>query len=703
MLIMETPHPPAENPLPYINRELSWIRFNRHVLDEARDESHPLLERVKFLAIFANNLDEYFMIRVSGLQRQLAKGVLKSPPDGMTPTQQLGAIRQMLIPELETQYAIWHEKILPELDRAGIHIHMFASLSETQKSAMHTFFVNEVFPVLTPLAFDSSHPFPFISNLSLNLAIIIRDPEKKEYFARVKVPTNLFSRLVRIPPGESGTQTSDDDVHLIYLEEIIAAHLDMLFPGMDVVASFPFRITRDADLEIEVDEASDLLTTVEEIMEQRARGQPVRIEMECSSHENICHMLEKKLGVTPDMIYRVGHPVGMADLMQLMSLDRPDLKDTPFAPSVPDELGEGKDLFSAIRRHDILLYHPYDSFTPVVNLIRQAAHDPDVLAIKITLYRVGSNSPVVKALMEARENGKAVAALIELKARFDEENNIGWARALEHEGVHVVYGVVGLKVHAKLCMVVRREKDGIRRYIHLGTGNYNATTSRIYTDFGFLTADQVIGEDVAHLFNFLTGYARIDKYQKLLVAPVSLRKGIIDRIDREIGNHKKNGDGHLIFKMNALVDPLCIDALYRASQAGVNVELQVRGICCLCPGIPGISENIRVSSIVGRFLEHARIYYFHNSGNEEIFLGSADLMPRNLDRRVEVLFPVEDPLIRNAIAATILPAQLHDTIKLRSMQTDGSYRRFLPLPDTAPLNVQSWMVEHRGSWYDHAR
>jgi polyphosphate kinase len=411
-------------------------------------------------------------------------------------------------------------------------------------------------------------------------------------------------------------------------------------------------------------------------------------------------MLEHKLGVTPDMIYRVGHPVGMADLMQLMSLNRPDLKDIPFLSSVPDDLSEGRDVFSAIRRRDILLYHPYDSFTPVVSLLRQAACDPDVLAIKITLYRVGSNSPIVKALMEARENGKAVTALIELKARFDEENNIGWARALEHEGVHVVYGVVGLKVHAKLCMIVRREKDGIRRYIHLGTGNYNATTSRIYTDFGFMTADRIIGEDVALLFNFLTGYARIDKYQKLLVAPVTLRNGIIDRIEREIKNHTTNGDGHLIFKMNALVDPLCIDALYRASQAGVKVELQVRGICCLRPGIPGISENICVSSIVGRFLEHARIYYFHNSGNDEIYLGSADLMPRNLDRRVEILFPVENPVIRAAIAAIILPIQLHDTIKIRFMQADGTYSRPFPATGTESLNAQIWMMDHRGSWYD---
>jgi polyphosphate kinase len=687
----------------FFNRELSWIRFNRHVLDEARDESHPLLERVKFLAICANNLDEFFMIRVSGLQRQLAKGVLKYPPDGMTPSQQLDEIRKMLVPELKTQYSVWHDEILPRLDAAGIHIHMNNSLSDSQKEAMHTFFVNEVFPVLTPLAFDSSHPFPFISNLSLNLAIVIRDPSKKEYFARVKVPTNLFSRLVRIPSPETGRRGKDADVHFIYLEEIIAAHLDMLFPGMEVVASFPFRITRDADLEIEVDEASDLLTTVEEIMEQRARGKPVRIEMECGMRDNICHMLEKKLGVPSEMIYRIGHPVGMADLMQLMSLDRPDLKDTPFAPAVSSEIGEGKDIFTAIRNHDILLYHPYDSFTPVVNFLQQAAHDPDVLGIKITLYRVGSNSPVVNALMEARENGKAVAALIELKARFDEENNIGWARALENLGVHVVYGVVGLKVHAKLCMVVRREKDGIRRYVHLGTGNYNATTSRIYTDFGMLTADQAIGDDVAHLFNFLTGYSRIEQYRKLLVAPVTLRKGILDRIDREIHRQEEHGDGHLIFKMNALVDPICIDALYRASQAGVRTDLQVRGICCLRPGIPGISDNIRVTSIVGRFLEHARIYYFHNGGNEEVYLGSADLMPRNLDRRVEVLFPVETPAIRDTVISQILPVQLGDTVKIRVMQPDGTYVRQQPEEGQAPLNAQAWFVEHRGTLNDFHR
>jgi polyphosphate kinase len=698
--MMNIPNPPVDNPSFFINRELSWIRFNRHVLDEAQDTSHPLLERVKFLAIFANNLDEYFMIRVSGLQRQVSKGVLKSPPDGMTPSQQLDAIRQMLIPELEAQSEIWNKKIMPQLEDAGIHINQYSDLSDEQKNVMRTFFVNEVFPTLTPLAFDSAHPFPFISNLSLNLAIIVRNAANKEFFARVKIPTNLFNRLVRVPVT-AGTGLSDDsDVHLVYLEELIAAHLDLLFPGLDVVASFPFRITRDADPEIEVDEASDLLTTVEEIMERRIKGKPVRIELDCGMHEHICYMLEKKLGVTSDMVYRISHPIGMADLMQLMSLDRQDLKDTPFLPCIPTDLAEEKDIFSSIRKRDILLYHPYDSFTPVVNFIRHAAHDPDVLAIKITLYRVGSNSPVVNALMEARENGKAVAALIELKARFDEENNISWARALEHEGVHVVYGVVGLKVHAKLCMVVRREKDGIHRYVHLGTGNYNATTSRIYTDFGFFTRDRQIGEDVANLFNFLTGYARIEKYQKLLVAPVTVRNGIIACIDREIAVHREHGNGHLIFKMNALVDPLCIAALYHASQAGVKVDLQVRGICCLRPGIPGVSENITVSSIVGRFLEHARIYYFHNGGHEEVFLGSADLMPRNLDRRVEVLFPVENVSLRKAIISTILPVQLNDTAKMRFLKRDGSYERKKPSDDMPLLNAQTWLVEHRGTWYN---
>jgi len=693
-----TPSPPDfGDPALFINRELGWLAFNRHVLDEAQDERHPLLERVKFHAIFANNLDEFFMIRIAGLQRQLSKGVLEAPPDGMTPARQLDAIRAALIPVLAEQASCWKETLLPQLAAAGIHIHVFGTLDASQQAMVRKLFIDEIFPILTPLAFDSSHPFPFISNLSLNLAIIIRDTEK-EYFARVKVPTRLFPRLLRLTKPDGTGHKDDTEAHFVFLEEVIAANLDLLFPGLDVVAAYPFRITRDADLEIEEDEASDLLTAVEEVMEQRRTGKPVRIEVDRSMPDPICHMLEAKLGISPPMLYKLDQPVGMADMMALLFLNRQDLKDTPYMPSVPPEISEGKDIFAAVRKKDILLFHPYDSFSPVVNFIRQAAHDPDVLAIKITLYRVGANSPIVAALMEARENGKAVAALIELKARFDEENNIGWARQLERVGVHVVYGIIGLKVHAKVCMVIRREKEGVRRYLHLGTGNYNATSSRIYTDFGLFTCDKDTGADVADLFNFLTGYARIDAYRRIFVAPVTLRTAIIDRIGREIARHRAHGDGYIAFKMNALVDRQCIITLYRASQAGVHIELQVRGICCLRPGIPGISENIRVTTIIGRFLEHARFYYFHNGGDGEVLMGSADLMPRNLDRRVEVLFPILDPRIKSAIIDTILPHQIHDTEKLRLMNSDGSYERAVSPRDGEPLDAQAWFVAHRGEW-----
>jgi polyphosphate kinase len=687
------------DPSLFINRELSWLAFNRHVLEEAMDDRHALLERVKFHAIFSNNLDEFFMIRVAGLQRQLANGVLEAPPDGLSPGRQLDAIRSALIPSLAQQALSWKENLVPQLALSGIHIHTHDSLTSEQKAAIRHLFIDQIFPILTPLAFDSSHPFPFISNLSLNLAIIIRDEHGKEYFARVKVPTGLFPRLVRIPDNGLTAYADDSAVHVVFLEEVLAANLDLLFPGLVVVVAYPFRITRDADLEIEEDEASDLLTAVEEIMEQRRTGNPVRIEVERSMPNRICHMLESKLGISSPMIYRLDQPVGMADMMQLLMLKRQDLKDTPFAPSVPPDIVDGKNIFAAVQKNDILLYHPYDSFSPVVNFIRQAAHDPDVLAIKITLYRVGSNSPIVDALMEARENGKAVAAIIELKARFDEENNIGWARRLERAGVHVVYGIVGLKVHAKLCMVIRREKDGYRRYLHLGTGNYNATSSRVYTDFGLFTCNKDLGLDVADLFNFLTGYARIEKYRSLFVAPVTLRRAVIDGIKREIVRHQTHKDGYIAFKMNALVDRECITELYRASQAGVKIELQVRGICCLRPGIPGVSENIRVTTIVGRFLEHARFYYFHNGGNNEVLLGSADLMPRNLDRRVEILFPIRDPKILSAITTTILPRHLNDNEKLRVMKSDGTYEHITRDQTVQPLNAQDWFLSHRGAWY----
>lgn len=686
-----------ESPALFINRELSWIEFNRHVLEEAKDRSHPLLERVKFLAIFTNNLDEFFMIRVSGLQRQVEKGVRELPPDGMSPSRQLETVRATLAPLLEQQSALWEHDLVPALGEAGIRVMPYEALDPVDKESLRDYFVREIFPVLTPLAFDKSHPFPFISNLSLNLAAVVRDAETgEEHFARVKVPTSLFPRVMKIPrPAEQpGTETR------VFLEDLISANLDLLFPGLEVLASFPFRVTRDADLEIEEDEASDLLTAVEESVELRRMGSPVRVEVTPEMPASICAMMGKMLGVSQSLFYRQQAPLGMADLMALLSIDRPDLKDIPFAPSVPAAVEQEERIFSGLRNKDLLLFHPYESFTPVITFLRQAAKDKDVLAIKITLYRVGPNSPVVDALLEARENGKAVAALIELKARFDEENNIGWARALERAGVHVVYGLVGLKVHAKVCMVVRREKQGIVRYMHLGTGNYNASSARVYTDLGLFSTDPVIGADIADLFNSLTGVARIKKYRKLLVAPLTIRSEIIARIDREILRHRSRGDGCLLFKMNALVDRECIMALYRASCAGVRVILQVRGICCLRPGIPGISENITVTSIVGRFLEHARIYYFRNGGDEEVFLGSADLMPRNLDRRVEVLFPVEDPHIRSAIAATLLPIHLRDNTKTRRLLPDGNYERVKNAPGEPECNAQEWCIRHRGVWQD---
>jgi polyphosphate kinase len=675
-----------KDPALYINRELSWIEFNRRVLEESKDDRHPLLERVKFLAIFDSNLDEFFMIRVSGLKDQIAAGVTNAPPDGMSPGQQLEQIRARVLPLILEQRRYWHEEIVPALYAADIHILDYIQLQAGDCDVLHEYFKKEIFPVLTPLAVDPGRPFPHISNLSLNLAVTVRSPRGEKRFARIKVPTSL----PRLVPLEAGRR-------FVWLEDVISGNLGTLFPGFDVIEAYAFRITRDTDMEIQEDEASDLLETIEQSLRQRHFGPAVRLEVDADMPEHLIRLLVENLEMAAEDVYALQRPLGMSSLMSLMEINRPDLKDTPFVPAVPPQLRDLKtagDIFAAIRRQDILLHHPYDSFSPVLDFIRAAAIDPDVLAIKQTLYRVGSNAPVVRALLEAQRNEKQVAVLVELKARFDEESNINWARALEAEGVHVVYGLVGLKTHAKVTLVVRKEGGGLRRYLHLSTGNYNAVTAGIYTDIGLLTCDEELGADATDLFNTLTGYSTQTFYRSLLVAPVTMRDRLEALIEREIAHKLAGRPSRLLFKMNALVDERLIRSLYQASQVGVEIDLLVRGICCLRPGVPGVSETIRVSSVVGRFLEHSRIYYFENGGNAEIYLGSADLMPRNLDRRVETLFPIKDARIRSYIRNSVVEVELHNNQRMRELSSDGTYVRRRPGEDESAVCSQQWLLAH---------
>jgi polyphosphate kinase len=686
----------------YINRELSWLEFNRRVLEEALDERNPLLERLKFLAIFAGNLDEFFMVRVAGLERQVKAGALFPPPDGLGPAEQLQNIRAKLLSILDEAAALWRNQLLPQLYKTGIRVHSHADLGGKQRKLLRRYFEDEIFPTLTPLAIDPGHPFPHISNLSLNLAVLSNDHRQGRRFARLKVPDS-FPRLLPLPREEEITGKGprynperSTATSFVWLEEVIAANLDLLFPGLTIEAVHPFRITRDADLDLQEDEADDLLVCIQESVGQRRFGSTVRLEINDSLPELFRNILTNNLDLQPEQIYPTTEPLGMADLMQLTRINRPDLKDSPFQPAVPEILKQ-KSIFAAIKKEDILLYHPYDSFEPVVSFITAAARDPKVLAIKQTLYRVGPDSPIVAALLEARQHGKQVAVMLELKARFDETNNIAWAQALERAGVHVVYGIPNLKIHAKVCLIVRRERREIVRYVHLGTGNYNPATSRIYADLSYFTRDPKIGADLSHLFNTITGYSSQVKYQRLLVAPTGLRSELLTRIKREVRHHRGKGHGYLAFKLNSLTDPECIKTLYQASRAGVKIDLQVRGICCLRPGIPGVSENITVTSIVGRFLEHARIYYFENGGRPELLIGSADLMPRNLDHRIEVLFPVKPAALRATVRDNILQLHLADNIKNRRLKSDGNYER-LPLPDEAKqLDSQQWLVEHSPS------
>ncbi|MCP5096872.1 MAG: polyphosphate kinase 1 [Chloroflexi bacterium] len=680
------------NPSLYINRELSSLEFQRRVLQECVSEEHPLLERVKFLAIFNGNMDEFFMVRVSGLKQQVLLGITDQPADGLSPREQLVAIHRVVTELFAQANNIWQKFLYPDLSKMGIEVVDYRKLGKRTKNKLRDYFEREIFPVLTPLVFDPGHPFPHISNLSLNLAVALRDPDTDEiHFARVKVPSTL-PRLVPIKPLDPDELLPPTNQKFVWLEQVIAANLDRLFPGVEIEAAYPFRVTRNTDMEIQEEEADDLLLTMEENLRQRHFGSVVRLEIDDSTPESIREILMTNLQIGANDIYTANGPLGLSSLWQLHRLERPELKDKPLLPGTPPPLRQGEQLFSTLQRQDVIMHQPFESFLPVVDFLEMAADDPDVLAIKQTLYRVGPNPPIVRALMKARENGKQVAVLVELKARFDEESNIEWARALENAGVHVTYGLIGLKTHCKMLLVVRREREGIRRYVHLSTGNYNTMTARMYTDLGFLTSREELGADATELFNYLTGYSKQETYRKFLVAPVSLRHCLLEYIERETKHGK---DGRITVKSNALVDAEIIQAFYRASQAGVKINLLIRGICCLRPGVKGISDNIRVISVVGRFLEHSRMYYFHNKGRSDLYVGSADLMPRNIDRRVEVLFPIEDNDLKQYILENILDVYFRDSEKGHLLQSDGRYiPRITQLEEgEVPFNSQTWFIE----------
>jgi polyphosphate kinase len=682
----------------YMNRELSLLEFQQRVLEEARDGRNKMLERVKFLSIVTSNLDEFCMVRVAALKQKLASGSQDRSIDGKTVSEQLASVRERLDELMLDIYECFKKQLLPGLARHGIEIVDYTCLDNRERSAVDQYYLDTVYPVLTPLAFDPGRPFPHISNLSLNLAIVLRD-SGGEKFIRLKVPEQL-PQLVVVPRKTTPKstrpklkrKTAPQPQRFVWIEQVIAANLDSLFPGYEIVESHPFHVTRDAEVAIKELESDDLLGSVEEAVWRRRFLKPVRLQTDASISDDILEILVDNLEVSPDDVFRVHGPLDLTRLRQLPSLERPELRDEPLEPFTPPEFSKNadEDIFTVIRREDRLLHHPFQTFMPIVDLLKKAANDPDVLAIKMTLYRVGRNSPIVDALLEAVENGKQVAVMLELKARFDEESNIEWARALEREGVHVVYGLVGLKVHCKIALIVRREHEHIRRYVHLGTGNYNPTTARLYTDISLFTADPDIGADATDLFNYLTGYSHKSDFRRLLVAPVTMRKRIAELIQRETALGER---GHLILKMNALEDKGMIRLLYQASRAGVKVDLIVRGLCCLRPGIPGVSNNITVRSIVGRFLEHSRIFWFGNGGAEEIYAGSADMMPRNLDRRVELLFPILNQKLLRHLRDVVLEKYLADSRKVRLGKPDGTYESVR----SGTVDSQAWFTSHRNA------
>ncbi len=687
------------DPCLYTDREYSWLQFNNRVLEETFNKHNPLLERIKFLSIFGSNLDEFFMVRVSGVHKKITERI-KENLNVELAQQQLHIIREELIRQLPLNDSCWNEVLEPALRENGIKCLNYFELPEKDREWLRDYFEKSIFPLLTPLGFDSGHPFPHISNLSINLAVLIDDPEYGERFARVKIPP-MFKRMILVPEdGGKETTSSFENFktgRFVWIEQLIAANLDILFPGQHILGAYPFRITRDADLGFDEDGDKDLLTAVKQRIGINYFGPAVRLEIDYTMPPKVYDILLKNLGLNASLMFKSAAPLGLSSLNNLTQINRPELKYKPFESRKHPQLIDKKNIFTVLKKRDVLLYHPYDSFESVIDFVEEAADDPDVVTIKMTLYRVDDNSRIIQALMKAAVRKKQVAVLVELKARFDEENNIGWAKELERKGVHVAYGFPGRKTHAKMCLVVRIEKEGIKYYVHMSTGNYNAVTGKLYTDFGYLTSDSFIGKDISDLFNALTGYSKKDHYIKLLVAPQDLRHQILERIRREIDMHEKYGNGHMILKMNSLVDDQCIRELYRASRIGVKIDLLIRGICCLRPGIYGLSEQIRVTSIVGRFLEHSRAYYFRNGGKEEIFMGSADLMPRNLDNRVEILFPISTayiPIVRDVI----LGIQLKDNVKTRLLLPNGRTEMIHPKPEEEELDSQLWMLENSKSW-----
>ncbi len=674
----------------YINRELSWLEFNRRVLAQALDAAHPLLERVKFLSIVGGNLDEFFMVRVATLLRKFRSRVEDVSPDGLSTEQQLHEIREQANALMLAQTSCWVDDLRPSLAKAGIHFLEVADYTPAVIAYLADYFRSTIYPALTPLAFDPGHPFPFISNLSKNLAVVVRHDGQTK-FARVKIPDRL-PRFVPLAPHVSprGGNT------FVFLEDIVKSNVQALFPGSDIEGAYLFRIIRDTDMVIQEDEADDLLETVDRSLKQLRYGALSMLRVEPTMPRRVLDTLVENFEVEEDVVFRTSDRMGYADWMEITQLHHPELKDAPFSPRVLWDTDESPEtIFGDIRRRDRFVHHPFDSFSAVEGFLGAAVEDPSVIAIKMTLYRIGENSPLVDLLIRAAEEGKQVAVLVELKARFDERNNIVWAHRLEAAGVHVVYGVVHLKTHCKLCLVVRKEHDGIRCYAHVGTGNYNRRTAQVYTDFGLFTGHQPILDDIVELFNDLTGYPSKRRYRELLVAPVSLRLEVKRLIEREADHARAGRPAHILVKNNAVADPAMIRALYAASRAGVSIDLIVRGVCCLRPGIPGISDRIRVRSIVGRFLEHSRLYAFANGGDEEMYIGSADLMERNLDRRVEVLCPIRDASIREHLKQVVIDAWQSDTDRAMELQSDGSYVRSSPATGQPRVNAHDLQLR----WY----